>query len=160
RWRRRGCLLLLRKGRRCGTQRDRPKKPYKGCYSREHGGATNGRRPEPRSLPDFRRRFVAGGRKKWLKAEGLAPASPKPSALSPVLRQLTAGRQFSGRTVRELACVEIDVDVAPAQVTTDQFLRERILDVPLDRAPQRPRPVRAILARDLDDPIHHFGRER
>ena len=45
-------------------------------------------------------------------------------------------------------------------MTSDQFLREGILDVALDGAAERPRTVRAILAGDLDNPVDDFRGER
>ena len=48
----------------------------------------------------------------------------------------------------------------PLQVAADELLGERILDVALDGAAQRPRAVRAVLAGLLDDPVDHFGRQR
>src|SRR5438105_2935205 len=76
------------------------------------------------------------------------------------LCQLAPGFELACRAICELACVEIDLDLAAAQVAADQFFGQRILDVALDGAPQRPRAVRPILARHLDDPVDHLGRQR
>ena len=57
------------------------------------------------------------------------------------LCQFSSGGQFAGRAVRELARIEIDIDVATTQMTSDQFFRERVLDVSLDGATQRARAV-------------------
>ena len=76
------------------------------------------------------------------------------------LRQFTAGGQLAGGTVGQLASIEIDVDVAAAQVSADELLGQRILDVALDGAAERPGAVRAILAGDFDDPVDDFGRQR
>src|SRR5437867_12943740 len=76
------------------------------------------------------------------------------------LCQLASGFELACRAICELARVEIDLDLAAVQVAADQFFRQRILDVALDGAPQRPRAVRSILARHLDDPVDHLGRQR
>src|SRR5262247_2501311 len=76
------------------------------------------------------------------------------------LSQFSAGGELSRGPVRELTGLHEDLDVAAAQMTSDEFFRERILDVALDRAAERPRTVRAILAGDLDNPIDDFRRER
>ncbi len=80
------------------------------------------------------------------------------------LRIGPSGRQASFRPASsspagrydELAGVQVDLDLAASQMAADELLRERIFDIPLNRAPQRARTVRAVLARDFDDPVDHL----
>ena len=70
--------------------------------------------------------------------------------------QSTAGLDLAGRSIGQDARIEIDLDLATSQMPADQFLRERILDVALDRAAQGACAIRPVLARGLDNPVGHF----
>src|SRR5215471_12655380 len=78
----------------------------------------------------------------------------------PGSRQLPAGFQLAGRPIGKLTGVQIHLNLTAAEMAADELLRERIFDVPLNRTPQRPRAIRAVLARDFDDPVHDFRRQR
>src|SRR6185295_1690808 len=71
--------------------------------------------------------------------------------------ELTSRFELARGPVSELSRVEVDFDFAAAEVSADEFLGQRVLDVPLDRPAERTRAVRAVLARDLDDPVDDFG---
>src|SRR5262245_9858072 len=67
--------------------------------------------------------------------------------------------ELASGSVRKLPGFEVDLDVAAVQVASDEFFGQRILDIPLNRPAQRPRPVRTVLAGDLDNPVHHLWRK-
>ena len=63
----------------------------------------------------------------------------------------------SSDPVGQGAGVHVDLELAALEVAADQLLGERILDVALDGAAQRTRPVRAVLAGQVDDPVDGLG---
>ena len=73
--------------------------------------------------------------------------------------QPTAFLGLACRAIGQRPGVEIYLDLPALEVPADELLGERVLDVALDGAAQRPRPVRAVLARLLDDPVDHLGRQ-
>src|SRR5262245_43105610 len=77
-----------------------------------------------------------------------------------VLRELPSRLDLAERTVGEVGAIEVDLDHAPTEMSADELLRERILDIALNGAPERPRAVRAVLAGDLDNPVNHLGGQR
>src|SRR5437762_1940446 len=93
-----------------------------------------------------------------LKGEEIAPALQRSFTVSS--GQFPSRLELAGGSVRQLSRIQVDVDFPAVQVPTDELLGERILDVTLNGAAQRARPVRAVLARDFDNPVHHFRRER
>src|SRR6476620_8044013 len=58
-----------------------------------------------------------------------------------------------GRAVSEAPAVEVHLHVASLERAADQLVRERILDVALDRPAERPGSIRAVLAGLFDDPV-------
>src|SRR5687768_6272838 len=76
------------------------------------------------------------------------------------LREFAAGLELARWTVSERSRVEIDLDVAATEMAADELFRQWILNVTLNRAAQRPRAVRAVLAGHLDDPVDDLGGER
>src|SRR5262245_64472 len=80
--------------------------------------------------------------------------------LSNLLGELPTSLQLTSGTIGERAGVEVHLDVASPQVAADELLRERILDITLDGAAQRPGAVRAVLAGDLDNPVDDFRGQR
>src|SRR6187401_2380743 len=94
-------------------------------------------------------------------AKGQGPKTGTLPDLCPVtfdldLVQLAPSDQFPcpGWPVGDLAGVHVNLDFAVREVASNQFLRERVLDVPLDGATERTGAVRTVLARDVDDPVH------
>src|SRR5262245_34202856 len=77
-----------------------------------------------------------------------------------LLRELSPGFYDAGGAVGQLAGLEVDLDVAAVEVTPDELLGQRILDVALDGATKRARAVRAVLAGDLDNPVDDLRGER
>ena len=75
-------------------------------------------------------------------------------------RRASVPRQFAGRTVGKRAGLQVHLDVAAVQVAPNELFRQRILDIALDGAPERPGAVRAVLARHLDDPADDVRRQR
>src|SRR5437660_8579790 len=57
------------------------------------------------------------------------------------LRELASRDELACGTIREGATFEVHLDLAALQVTPNQFLRQRVFNVPLDRPAQRPRAV-------------------
>src|SRR6188508_368333 len=76
------------------------------------------------------------------------------------LGQSAACRDLSGRAVRQLAALQVDLDVPSPEMPSDELLGKRILDIALDGAAERARSIRTILAGEIDDPVHDFRQER
>ena len=74
-----------------------------------------------------------------------------------VANQPTAFESAVGRAISERPVVETHLNVTVLQSTPNQLLRQRVLDVTLDGATQWPRPIRAVLARLVDDPAKRIG---
>src|SRR5262249_530821 len=73
--------------------------------------------------------------------------------------ELSPGLELAGRAVRQLTGLEVDLDLAAAEVAADQFFRQRILDIALDPPPERPPAVRTVFTSCFDNPVHHFRRQ-
>ena len=71
--------------------------------------------------------------------------------------QASAGFVLPRRPPGQSALIEVDFDVAIAQLAANERLGQRILDVTLDRTPQRSGAVRAVEAGRLDDPVDGVG---
>src|SRR5918911_306453 len=63
--------------------------------------------------------------------------------------EFAARFELAGRSVGELPGIQVNLDIAAAQVPPDELLRQRVFHVALNRAAQRTRAVRSILARHL-----------
>src|SRR5690242_439943 len=149
-----------------------PGAPKPGDFAVAAKAAAPGTAPRPRTTP--RRRgparelepsaFRNGKGLNWATGRPAASAAGTPSddftAFLDVSGELAAFLGLACRTVGEGSAVEVDLDFAAFEVAADELLGKRVLDVPLDGAPERPRAVRAVLARLFDDPVDHVGRQR
>src|SRR5688572_17874856 len=86
--------------------------------------------------------------------------SDPPSRVDRLLETPAGGHFRPGRTIRELPALEVYLDLAVVQVAPDQLFRQRILDIALNRPAKRTSTIRAVLARDVDDPVDDLGRQR
>src|SRR5918993_1185371 len=100
------------------------------------------------SLLDFRRSTPPTGRR--------PRRSPQAKA---GLSQRTAVLGNARGAVGEAPAFHVDLDLAALEVAANEFFGERILDVTLNGAAQRPGAIRAVLARLIDDPVDHVGRK-
>src|SRR5207247_5823411 len=75
------------------------------------------------------------------------------------LRQFPPGFQLAGGPVGQLSGIDVHLDITTLEMTSDELFRQRVFDVPLNRAAQRPGAVRSVLTRHLDDPVDHFWPE-
>src|SRR3954470_4357037 len=102
------------------------------------------------------------------RARDVGAVSPSPAY--PITRLLDTATAASGElpsclelaslTVGQRPGVDVDLDFSAAEMSANQLFGERVLDVALDGPAQRTRSVRPVLARDFDDPVDHFGRQR
>src|ERR671926_260900 len=108
-----------------------------------------------------RRQSVAGRKNSFGGRSGLNSRRPAEvfyrlltTAYSLLMNQeRVAGLLDGGRAVRELAALGVDLDDrGVAERALDERLGERVFDVLLERAPERPRAVGAVAAGLLDDP--------
>src|SRR5688572_32786949 len=113
--------------------------------------------PNRKSLPNQAALRDAGPKPGRFALE-VGRARPGNGRASRRLHQLTAAGELSSRAVGNLPPFEVHLDLAVAQVTANELFRQRILDVALDRAAQRPGAVRPVLARDVDDPVDDLRR--
>ncbi len=144
----------LRGGVRRGRQQGHENCPEQSHRSRGKPAARHGQdvrcRDQAMSLLDFRR---AGSHPVAVPPAERGAERSVQSASRPCHASRRPASALTDRAVREAPGVEVDLDVAALEVAADQLLRERILDVALDRAAERPGAVRAVLAGLLDDPV-------
>src|ERR1700681_3527029 len=69
------------------------------------------------------------------------------------LGELPARLELAGRPIRERPGFEVDLDVSAPEMASNELLGERVLDVPLNGAPEGPGAVRPVLAGRLDNPV-------
>src|SRR5688572_27778093 len=86
-----------------------------------------------------------------------------------VYRNLDAGGQpaaglevvgvVSGHAVGQISAIDVDLEVAAAELAADQLLAEGVFHIPLDGAAEGPGAVRAVLTGQVDYPVDRVGRE-
>src|ERR1700687_421579 len=82
------------------------------------------------------------------------------SGLHVPLSELPPRLELADRPIRERPGIEVNLDVPAMQMTSNELLGERVLDVALNGAPEGPGAVRPVLAGRLDDPVDDLRGQR